>query len=155
MNYISNRWWCKNKDATKETKRRRQFLVTNCVVEGAFKDKKRFFRRNPPTMSCIPMKDPTSFRYKLATQGLKRDEAYKIPTQKKISLTFFSNSLANFLIHFLNFFIYHSAMEDGIRRALQDINLGFNDASFAYPRKWPNKCERRTVLPWWGDRLYA
>ena len=54
-------------------------------------------------MSCIPMKDPTSFRYKLATQRLKRDEAYKIPTQKKNSLTFFSNSLANLLIHFLNF----------------------------------------------------
>ncbi|WZZ03831.1 hypothetical protein YC2023_089752 [Brassica napus] len=144
-----------NEDVTKETKRRRQFLVKNFVVEGDFKDKEGFSTRNPPTMSCIPMKDPTSFRYKLATQRLKRDEAYKFPTQKMISLTFFSNSLANLLIHFWKLFIYHSAMEDGIRRALQEINLGFNDASFAYPRKWSNKCERKTVLSWWGDWLYA
>ena len=90
-----------------------------------------------PTMPVISMIDTMSTRdevgrRKLSSSIYKKDEA---------SSDFIHTLLANLISFCWRFFIFLTLMADNLRRALQDIDLGINDAPFVLPTEVVRQAE--------------
>ena len=108
-----------------------RFLATICVVESDVDDREGFARRFTPTMSSISMREPLSLRD--GTVG-KRLKFYLNPNLWVITPKSHPIShLATLLYFFWKFFITLKSMADGIRRAMQDIDLGASEAPVVMP----------------------
>ena len=118
-----------------------KFLTTMCVVDGEFEDGEGSFQRILPMKSIIPTKEPTFLCDETVERKLARIKIYK----GSMNLLDFYLSLANYLSNLLYFFWhslnYFPVMADGIRRAMQDIDLGFNDPPFVLPTEVVRQAE--------------
>ncbi|XP_018460221.2 uncharacterized protein LOC108831158 [Raphanus sativus] len=127
----------RRKKAIEKAKQQRllflQILTTIFVVEVNSDDRGGSFHRLVPTMSNISIKETTFLCDAAVQKKLQRNNFYKVCLQRTELYSFLSNYLANLLFFYWRFRISLRFMADGIRRAMQDIDLGFNNAPFVLP----------------------
>ncbi|XP_013645844.2 uncharacterized protein LOC106350516 [Brassica napus] len=118
-----------------------QFLATILVVECDHDDGVGQFSRNLTTMSFFPTKESICFCDVVTAKRFERMYVYKIPSLGSIDSTFHFKTIANLLLYFWKFTIFLREMLEGLRRSIQDINLGCNDAPFVLPREVVRQAE--------------
>ncbi|XP_033128162.1 uncharacterized protein LOC117125811 [Brassica rapa] len=89
------------------------------------------------TMSAISMIDTTSTRDEVVSRKLS-SPVYK---QKEASPVLNHTTIENLISFYWRFFIFLILMADNLRRALQDIDLGINDAPFVLPTEVVRQAE--------------
>ena len=99
------------------------------------------FSRNLTTKSFLPTKESICFRDAVTAKRFERMCVYKTPFLGSIDTTFPFKALANLLLYFLKFTIFLREISEGLRRSIQDINLGCNDAPFVLPREVVRQAE--------------
>ena len=117
------------------------FLATIFVVECDFDGRVGRFCWNLPMMSVLSTKEFVSFGDDVTAQRWFRICGYKIPMLGILTSTLSTNSLANLLIFFWKFIFFLKLMAEGLRRSIQDINLGCDDAPFVLPREVTRQAE--------------
>ncbi|XP_056865058.1 uncharacterized protein LOC130511686 [Raphanus sativus] len=110
-----------------------QFLATIFVVERDDDDGEGFTQQFTPTMSTNSTRDPLSFCDKAVKQRLEGLKSYLNSKKWDVSQPSISILLVILTTFFWKFFFTIKIMADGIRRAMQDIDLGASAAPVVMP----------------------